>query len=149
MSDAAMIQLDGPTDAAYGFLLGDELEQNGNVFKYVQAGSAIVTGQTVLINPVTFLVAEATSALAIHVSQVGVTVFDFAAADEVGWVQIKGEFQLNCATGLTARQLLTTTTTAGRLGSGGVLVTGASVVGSTAVAGLASCYAVTGMFVSV
>lgn len=149
MGDAAMIQLDGPTDAAYGFQLGDELEQNGNVFKYVKAAAGIATGQAVLIDPVTFLVAEATTALAIHVSQVGVTVFEFAAADEVGWVQIKGEFQLDCAASLVARQLLTTTTTPGRLGSGGVLVTGASVVGSTSGVGLASCYAVTSMFVSV
>jgi hypothetical protein len=152
MGDAAMIQLNGPTDAAYGFKLGDEIEQNGNRYKFVQAGAAIATGQAVLIDPVTFEVVEATTALAVDVSAVGVTVFAFAASAEVGWVQTKGNFQMDVATGLTAGQLLHTSATAGRLGASGggaVLVTGASVVANTSSAGLAACYAVTDMFISV
>lgn len=149
MGDAGMIQLDAPTDAAYGFKLGDEIEQNGNKYKYVTSGAAIATGQAVLIDPVTFEIVEATTALAVDVQAVGVTVFAFAASGEFGWVQTKGNFQLDVNTGLSAGQILTTTATAGRLGSGGVAVTGASVVANTSSAGLAACYAVTDMFINV
>lgn len=152
MGDAAMIQLDTPTDAEYGFKLGDEIEQNGNKYKYVTSGAAIATGQAVLIDPVTFEVVEATTTLAVDVSAVGVTVFAFAASGEFGWVQTKGNFSLDVATGLTAGQLLYTSATAGRLGAQGgsdVLVTGVSVVANTSSAGVAACYAVTDMFISV
>lgn len=152
MGDAAMIQLDAPTDAAYGFKLGDELEQNGNKFKYVKSAAAIDTAQAVIIDPVTFVATELTTALAVDMAQVGVTKFAFTAADQFGWVQTKGQFDLDCVTGLSAKQQLFTSTTPGRVGptgGGAILITGAGIQAANSGNGVVPCYAVTDMYLNV
>jgi len=151
MGDAAMIQLNTPTDEAYGFKLGDIVEQNGTEYMYVKSAAAMVAGQFVLINPVTNVAAASLTADAGVVRAVGCALFEFTAADQFGWVIIKGLFTGNTATSLTAGQQIFTSATAGRAGAtggGAVLIQGASVVANTSSAGLNACYAVDRMRVN-
>ncbi len=125
------------------FKLGDMLEENGNIYRYIQADEALDAGDFSLIDSA-HQATESLTAEATLVELIGCALHAFAA-DEFGWVQTAGLFNGNTATGLTAGAKVYTSATAGRVGANAgsdVLIHGLSVVANTSVAGLNACRAV-------
>ncbi len=126
------------------FKLGDRIEENGNVYRYIRADEALTLGQFVLLDS-GWLATESLTAEATLVEAVGCAAFAAFADDEYGWVQTEGLFTGNTATSLTAGAKCYTSATAGRIGANGgldVLIQGLSVVTTTTGAGLNACRAV-------
>ena len=131
------------------FKLGDIVEEGKNKYVFVKSAAAIATGQLVTIDQ-DGVATEGTTTTAAKGRGAGVTKFAFSAADKYGFVQTRGAFQLDCATGLSEGDKLFTSATAGRVGTDGgsdVRVNGLYVTADTSTAGLATCEAAVDMWV--
>jgi hypothetical protein len=139
----AMHNLTNPS-TTQAFKLGDKLEENGNIYRYIKAEEALDIGDFVLLDS-GWLGTQSLTAEATLVEHVGCAAFSAFAINEFGWVQTGGLFTGDTATSLTAGAKMYTSTTAGRAGANAgsdVLIAGLSVVTTTTGAGLNACRAV-------
>lgn len=121
MSVTVAANLTGP-DEVQQFKLGDVLEENGNTWVYIQAGSAITRGALLLLDKAFKATPVTTTSAGATINSYGVAQWDIAD-NEYSWVPVGPfnvrsngtEFVVDAEAACAEGALLNTTATAGRV----------------------------------
>jgi hypothetical protein len=137
------------SSATRRFKLGDYFEQNGNGYRYIQFTTVLGKSDFAYLDA-NWKTVELVTSGATEVAVAGSVQYEVTEASEYGWIQTKGDFIGNVASGLGAGDKLYTSSTAGRLGadSSSILVEGVTLTTASTSDGDNACRAVQEMVIN-